>query len=260
MDLTRILQNIGLSSKEAKIYLALLDLGEALPSTIAKKAAIKRPTTYLILDQLLDKGLVTKIKKKGYSHFQPINPHSLLEDQYQRFHDLETILPELLEKRDRYAVQPDVAFYEGRKGLIRIMEDTLTSSGDILTWMDASLAAGTVLKDYYPTYIKKKKQKNIWVRGIFTYDQEALKFKKSGPEELREVYLIPKKEFPFKNEINIYNDKVAIISHEDQMGVIIRNQNIADTQRSIFKLGLRSAKILEQETLTKKDRDYLGLT
>ena len=53
----------------------------------------------------------------------------------------------------------------------------------------------------------------------------------------------------FKNEINIYDDKVAIISHEDQIGVIIQNKNIADTQRSIFELGFEYAKILEKQKL-----------
>ncbi len=75
-------------------------------------------------------------------------------------------------------------------------------------------------------------------------------FKKFGEAELREIYLIPKEKFPFRNEINIYDDKVAIISHEDEIGVIIQNKNIADTQRSIFELGFEYAKILERDLLT----------
>jgi hypothetical protein len=45
--------------------------------------------------------------------------------------------------------------------------------------------------------------------------------------------------------INIYDDKVAIVSHQDQVGVIIENKNIADTQRSIFNFAFDYAKILE---------------
>ena len=69
-----------------------------------------------------------------------------------------------------------------------------------------------------------------------------------GKEELRELYFIPRNEFPFKNEINIYDDKVAIISHEDNVGVILQNKNIADTQRSIHKLTFNYAKILSDNS------------
>lgn len=78
-----------------------------------------------------------------------------------------------------------------------------------------------------------------------------------GKEELREVYLVPKEKFPFENEINIYDDKVAIISHADKVGVIIQNQSIADTQKAIFKLAFEYAQIVESKTLTKEDLLYL---
>jgi HTH-type transcriptional regulator, sugar sensing transcriptional regulator len=249
MNLNKTLEQIGLSEKEAKVYLVLLELREALPSTISKKAGVKRPTTYLILDELVKKGLSSKIKKGAYYHFQAVSPYNLLEDQYQKYHNFEQALPELLNLHKAYAVKPEMSFFEGKEGIIRIMEDTLTSKTDLLCWADVTLATTTLLKDYYPKYIAKKVKNKIWLRGIFCYDQEALKLKKREEEELREVYLIPKKDYPFKNEINIYDDKIAIISHQDQIGVIIRNKNIADTQRSIFKFAFKYAKIAEKELL-----------
>ncbi len=245
MDLSKILENIGLSEKEAGVYLALLELKEALPSSISRRAGIKRPTTYVVLDELQAKGLVSHVKKGKWQYFQAINPHSLLEKEYSRYHGLELALPELLQMHHRYAVTPQMQVFGGKEGLIQIMEDTLTAKTDLLCWADVTMAVTTCLKDYYPEYIRKKVARGIWLRGFFCSDPLAVKFKKRGKEELREIYLIPKDKYPFKNEINIYDDKVAIISHEDEMGVIIRNKNIADTQRSIFKLGFEYAKILE---------------
>lgn len=247
MDLTKILQNIGLSEKEAKVYLTLLELKEALPSSISRRSGIKRPTTYVILEQLQEKGIVSHIKKGAWEYFQAINPHSLLEKEYNRYHSLEAVLPELLAMHQRYAITPQMQVFEGKEGLIRIMEDTLTSSEDIFVWADVELASLTVLEDYYPTYIRKKVKNNLWVRGVCCYDEEALKFKQKGENELRELYLIPKDKYPFKNEIDIYDDKVAIISHQDKVGVIIQNKNIADTQKAIFKLGFEYAQILEKK-------------
>lgn len=257
MDLAQILQNIGLSEKEAKIYLELLSLKEALPGVIARRAGIKRPTAYLVLDQLLKKGLVSQIKKGRYTYFQPVNPHSIVEDQYKRFNDLEKSLPKLLSLHEQFSVQPQVSYFQGKEGIIRIMEDTLTTNTELLCWADVTLATKTLLKDYYPSYIAKKVSRKVWLRGIFSYDKIALDVKRRGRKELREVYLIPKEDFPFKNEVNIYDDKVAIISHEDQIGVIIQNKNIADTQRSIFNFAFKYAKTVEDTILSQKDRQFL---
>jgi len=249
MDLSQVLQEVGLSEKEASIYLALLRLKEALPSSIAQAAMVKRPTTYLVLEQLEERGLVSKVKKHNTYYYQPVTPHSLLEDQYSRYKNLEESIPELLSIHKKFAVTPQVSFFEGKKGLIHIMEDTLKTSTELLCWADVSIATNTLLSDYYPKYIKTKVERKIWLRGIFSYDEESVKYKERGEEELREVALIPKEEFPFKNEINIYDNKVAIISHEDELGVIIENENIANTQRSIFKFAFKYAKLAEKELL-----------
>lgn len=253
MDLNKVLENIGLTEKEAKIYLTLLELKEALPSVISRRAGVKRPTTYVILEQLQKKGLVSYVKKGKLLYYQPINPHSLLETEYHKYHALEESLPELLQMHRQYAVTPQMSIFEGKKGLVQVMEDTLTTSTDLLCWADVTMAVETCLKDYYPEYIRKKVKGNVWLRGIFCADKLARKFKERGETELREVYLIPKEKFPFKNEINIYDDKVAIISHEDEIGVIIKNKNIANTQRAIFKLGFEYAKILDKQ-ITQKEK------
>lgn len=247
MNLKGILENIGLSEKEATIYLTLLELKEALPSSLARRSGVKRPTTYVILEQLQKKGFVSYSKKGSLTYYRALNPHSLLEAQHNKYSALEKALPELLHLHHQYSSTPQMTVFEGMEGMIRIMEDTLTTKEDLLVWADVELAATTLLADYYPTYIRKKVARKIWVRGVCCYDKTALRFKKNGEKELRELYLIPKDKFPFKNEINIYDDKIAILSHQDQIGVIIQNQNIADTQKAIFKLGFEYAKILEKE-------------
>ncbi len=249
MDLRTTLTRIGLTDKEATIYLALLELQEALPSVISRKSGIKRPTTYVVLEQLEKRGLASHVKKRNNLYYRALNPYALLDDQHQRYSDLEKALPELLGLHQKYAATPQMTVYEGKEGIIQIMEDTLKTSTELLCWADVTLAVDTLLKDYYRSYVDTKVKRKIWLRGIFCYDELALKWKERGEEELREVYLIPKEKYPFKNEINIYDDKIAIVSHEDKVGVIIQNQNIADTQRAIFNFGFEYAKVLDKELL-----------
>lgn len=249
MDFIKIMTGIGLSEKEAKAYLVLLELKEALPSTIARKAGLKRPTTYVVLEQLQKQGLVSYSKRGRSTYYQAVNPHALVEQQYKKYNDLEKALPELLQLHQMYAVTPQMQIFEGKEGLIQIMEDTLTASTELLVWADVSTAAQSVLSEYYPTYIRKKVDRELWVRGIVSDDPIARAFKARGDKELRELYLISKEDYPFKNEINIYDDKVAIISHADNVGVILQNANIATTQRSIHKLAFEYARLLDHNLL-----------
>ncbi|MEK9160381.1 MAG: helix-turn-helix domain-containing protein [Patescibacteria group bacterium] len=257
MNLETVLQYQGLNPKEAKIYLVLLELQEALPSVISKRAGIKRPTTYVILEQLQKKGLISHVKRGGNLYFRALNPKSFVQEQGQKLKWLEEALPDLSNLNRKYASTPQMSVFEGKEGLIQIMEDTLTTSTGLLCWANISVAVHTLLEDYYPLYIKKKVKNKVFLKGIFPYEKRSLEFKKRGEKELREVHLIPADKFPFKNEINIYDDKVAIISHQDETGVIIQNQSIADTQRVIFNLGFEYAKLLEKDLLTKDDLRYL---
>ena len=235
-----------------------MELQEALPSVVSRKSGVKRPTTYIVLQQLKKRGLASHVKKKSNLYYRALNPYALLDDQHKRYTDLENALPELVGLHERYTATPQMTIYEGREGIIKIMDDTLKTSTGLLCWADVTLSVDTLLKDYYRSYVATKVERKIWLKGVFCYDELALEYKKRGEEELREVYLIPKDKFPFKNEINIYDDKIAIVSHQDKIGVIIQNQNIADTQRAIFDFGFEYAKILEKDVLTKADIKYLG--
>lgn len=240
--LTQLLKNLGFSEKEATIYLTLLELNEALPAAIARKSGLKRPTTYLVLETLQVRGVVSSIKKSGVLYYQASKPEVFLDKERQHMASMDQTLstlaialPELQSLHQQYAVTPQMSVYYGKEGLIQVMEDTLTTKTELLCWANPELAY-SLLEDYYPSYIRKKVKRKIWLRGIFCQDKVAEKFKRREREELRDIRLIPKKDYPFKNEINIYDDKVAIISHEDRVGVIIQNKNIADTQRAIFEL------------------------
>ena len=74
MEIEKVLEQLGLNEKEAKVYLACLQLGKAAVLLIAKKAALKRPNTYLILEALSAKKLISIViegKKKYYTAESP---------------------------------------------------------------------------------------------------------------------------------------------------------------------------------------------
>ena len=59
--------------------------------------------------------------------------------------------------------------------------------------------------------------------------------------EHRVSRLVPAGRFAVKPEIQVYNNKVNIVSWPDRLGLIIESQDIADALRSIFELSFESA-------------------
>lgn len=243
------LMKVGLTDKEAKIYLALLSMHEATVSDIARKSRVKRPTAYLALGALEERGLVTHVERRSVLHFRALNPYLLAETQRERCREIERILPDLVSLSATADPRPQMSVFEGPAGLRQMMEDTLSAQGEILCWANMSVITTTVFADYWKTYIRKRVARKIPVRCVFTLDPVGLEFKRRAREELREVYLVPRDLFPFKNEINIYDDKLSIISHQDLIGVVIQNRNIADGQRAIFNLAFEYAKLVQSDPL-----------
>lgn len=94
--------SIGLSENEAKIYLALLELGKGTVSEITRKANLNRTTGYDVLDGLVHNGLASvsgKEPKQEYLAEPPDKIEALLKHEIsateEHLKEIKNILPEL---------------------------------------------------------------------------------------------------------------------------------------------------------------------
>jgi sugar-specific transcriptional regulator TrmB len=252
-DFLDILSQVGLNDKEAKIYLLLLEYDSVLASTISRKSGIKRTTVYMVLESLKKKGYVTVFEKSKTLYFKALDPDLILEDFDAKYRQIKQTIPELKKLSKIFKARPNVQYFEGPTGLIRMMDDTLTASNnELLVWSSVDLAWSGPIADYFPEYINRRIEKGIWVKGIFIETDISKQYKDLQEENLREICYLPGDKFPFENEINIYDNKLNIISFKDEIGVIIENEEIANTQKTIFNLAWEYAKLLEE--LKKKDK------
>lgn len=230
-----ILRKLGFTEKEAKIYLACLELGTGTVVQISRKADITRGSTYDVLEEMLEKGFVSKLHKDKHMVFSAIDPEALKKRFEDRLRDFEIALPELKGLFNKIS-HPKVRYFEGAEGIKRVYEDTLTATTEILNYAN-SQSIRTFWPDYDSEYVKLRVRKNILLKGIAPDDNYGKDVKKLDKTCLRETRLMPEKDFHINNEINIYDNKVAITSFgEELIGIIIESQEIADTQRGIFKM------------------------
>ena len=115
--LTEPLKNLGLSEKEVLVYLALLQIGTATPYQIAKKAGVKRPTAYVIAEELVKKGLIIHIPGEEKKLYIAKKPDAFFEEQEEKLLAARKILPELRSYQKNVTEKPSILYFEGLDGL-----------------------------------------------------------------------------------------------------------------------------------------------
>jgi sugar-specific transcriptional regulator TrmB len=236
LSLIPLLKQSGLSEKEAKIYLSGIEIGAASIQDLAEQANIKRPTAYEIVETLEKKGLFSVVlegKKRKFLAEQPERVLALFKIREQAF---VKSLPELNLLFQTGGNKPKVKFYEGTEGLEAMYLDTLESKQTILVYGNITEMWGAISRDFKKEYIKARVKKNLWSKCIVPNTPETMEYSKKDKEECRQMIFVPKENFSFQNEIDIYNDKVAIFSFPEKIGVIIESKKIAETQKMIFNL------------------------
>lgn len=248
------LEKFGLSNKEARVYLCLLELGTSLVSDVSKKTKINRSTAYVLLESLAKQGLVSISERKNIRLYTPAPPErivQLAEESVKKYTELvgisHTLLPELKSMYVGVGPKPKVQFLEGVEGIKTAYEDTLTSKETLRAY--ASIEnMHTALTDYFPEYYKRRASKNIKIRAIFPDTPEARERVKHNVEEDREAHLVPKDKYAFSPEINIYDNKIVFMSLVEKFALIIESHELADALKKVFELSWEEAKRLGKKT------------
>lgn len=246
-NLQQSLATLNFTDKEAKIYLALLELGKGTVSQITRKAGLNRTTGYDILDSLTNRGLASISGKEPKQEYVAEPPDKILamlasqiEKNKKQLEQARAILPQLRSIHN-IGDRPKVRFYEGKEGLIQVYEDTLTSKETIKAFATVDDMHRT-LPDYFPKYYRRRAQKGIDIEAIIPDTKMARERIVHNKEERRTAVLIPADKFYFSPEINIYDNKVMIASWREKLGIIIESAEIADALKKIYELAWAEAK------------------
>lgn len=243
----RNLVALGLTDKEAAMYIAALELGRGTVAEISRKAGVARTNGYNILDALVKRGLARvsgKEPKEEYAAESPDRLASLLAalatEASAKAAQAKSIALEL-KSIQKIADRPQVKFYEGTDGLKQVYEDTLTSKETIRAYATVDDMHAT-LKSYFPKYYARRSGKGIHIRTILPDTPVSVERTRHDKEESRESRLVPHDRFLFHPEINIYDNKTMIASWREELGIIIESAEIADAMKKIFELAWIGAK------------------
>lgn len=232
MDLYNILIEYGLREKQARVYLACLEVGSAPILKIARQAGLARSTTELELEALLDRGLVSSFKKKRIRYFSADDPHTIVNSLKDKTELIQRFLPKFMALYGSNKQRPSVRFYEGKSGMKLILNEILSEAKEILCFSSAEDLFGTI--EEFSEFVKQRVKAKIPIKVILRNTEKAQERKQLGPSELRQVKLISK-DFEYHGLIYIWNEKIAMFSFKgDFVALAIESKELAQVQRSLF--------------------------
>lgn len=238
MELFRELDKLGLEGKKAKVYLAVLEIGEGTVHNIAKKAGLKRTTTYEIIDQLFQEGLVVHVKLGKKTLVTAENPEKIKLKLKDKLETAERLLPELKSFYNSSLVKPRITLYEGEKGIINLYYKTIEKPNVEILAFTAVTEGFESIGEPGQRYINDRVKADIFCRVISPNTPEAQRYQGRDVIEKRKTKLVPAEKFPFGVEINIWDNKIAIMSYTkaEMIGVLIESKELYKTLRSVFEL------------------------
>lgn len=163
----RVLQKIGFSKNQAKVYVTLLEAGSATAGELAVKSMVHRSNVYDALDQLIEQGLISYINKGPTRVYMPTNPENIKERLKEKEALFDNILPDL-KSRYRSEKKAHVQVFEGLQGLKTISDGYLREGHEILaieTVKGEHFRMGPLLAIWHKRRIKNK----IRLRQLHSY-------------------------------------------------------------------------------------------
>jgi len=241
MDLEKILENYGLEEKQARVYLACLELGSATAYKLAQKTSLPRSTCYEITRVLQDKALISVFYKNKVKYFAAEDPRKTIDTAKEKIEQFEKALPRFNAVFNVAKEKPKVRFYEGAAGMKTILKEILGEAEE-LSGFSSSEDLILILGDYWPDFIKQRVKKKIHVRTLLRDSEKARERLVTGPQELRTVKIIPA-QYEHHGLTFIWTGKIAMFSFgKETNALVIESKELSQMQKAMFDLIWDSAR------------------
>ncbi|MBI2146569.1 hypothetical protein HYU22_04475 [Candidatus Woesearchaeota archaeon] len=239
---TTILEDLGLTSAEIKVYLALLELGSAAAGEVLQKANIQNSVMHRALHSLIEKGLLNYIyegKRKIYQATNPENFFNFMDDKRARF---QQILPELKQKQ-AFAKEPHLAtVYQGIRGIKEVYAQMIATNAKEYNTFGGGFPCVALMSNAWWMNLHQRRIANkLPARQVF--DETVRKIGNAINELPLSKVKFLSKEFVQFQETVIVGDKVAInVFNENPYGFLVQDAKVAEGYRKYFEVLWRLAK------------------
>lgn len=246
-----VLQQIGLNKNEAKIYEALLDLGDASASAIASAGGVNRRNVYDAIKNLQRANLISRVPGVKQQLYRAAHPKKLMEVLQQQRQGAAKVIPSL-EKVYQAHIPSEQAFISrGVEGIRNFWQYVLSQNqpayfvGGKGAWHDPRI------EEARKQYFVDAKQRGIELTGIFDYAMKQKGKSVYSQYDQQKIRFFPEA-YSTNATFDICGDRVLLfpmVGQQDMANVTIYNiisQPLADSFRVWFKYLWQNAQPLNK--------------
>ena len=245
---TKVLQEIGLTSGEIKVYLALLKIGESSTGAIAKESQVSRSKLYLILDKLSKKGLVSHVLKGKITYFKAMEPKRILnymDEKNSEFNkkrvEIETFIKKFGEQKSKD--KTEATLFSGIKSIKNFYLNLLDelSQGEIYYVLGATYGENKPgVKEFFENYHNQRAKKKIKLKMLANHDTKEKLVKTTYLNA--EIRFLP--QYLLSNMIVVFykNKSFIFFLSDEPVGFLMKNQEITKGFKSYFEAFWKLAK------------------
>lgn len=227
---TAILEGLGLSKGEIKVYLALIEFGETKAGIVIEKAGMASSAVHNSINSLIGKGLVSFAKKGKIKHYRAVPPRQLMDFIEEKKKKLAEILPELESRQMLAKEKQEAEVFEGIKGVTAMLNMLIEDArkGDDYLFFAIDVEENEEVQKFFRMYDAKRKEKGLVVKGLAPKELKPLFAK-------RKVLKMKYPSFPIPSNISVCNDKTTLFSWgKKPVGYLIKSRQIADMYKDFF--------------------------
>lgn len=243
-EFVEALKQFGFNDKEAKIYLAGLELGSTSVLELSRRTRLPRTTLYPILEDLRRRGFFRYGKQKRRSVYTAESPSTLEKQLLAREKVFSGIVPRLEAMVGTVREGAGVTLFEGSDGFRQLWRKIFRSG--VKEYRLITSAAGLIDFVSEPYLIKniiaERKKRGIKSLQLIPASPLGKKIVAKDYFELRESRFLPR-DAQLPATIIIFGDEVAFITtRKENTMILVTSGETAITHRALFNLLWSSAR------------------
>ncbi len=234
-ELKEKLSQAGLTRNESKVYLELLKTLELSANEISKKVSLDRTLTYSLLNNLIEKGLISYIIKENKKFFKAENPENLLNQIRKKEFLIKDLIIDLNKIQKQNPISYEIKVLEGKEGL-RTLFGLIFKNKHFLSFG----GTGRAYEQLYEIQAMAKALK----KG--EYSGKMILQEKYRDHEVTKQSIIKSRYSNVNAEATtvIFGNYVSIhLAKEKPKILLIKNKDIAESYKNYFKVLWKIAKI-----------------
>jgi len=167
LQITEKLAEIGLTPNQITVYLELIKAKKCRASVIIDNTKLHRSIVYTCLDDLMVKGLASKLTQNGVAVFEASSPKNLVEMMDTKRRAAETVADDLLKIMEQ--APRDIRLFEGQEGVLNARERSLELPADETVYVlgGSKLTSTPAYEANWLPYHKKRIKQGIKSKLLF---------------------------------------------------------------------------------------------